>query len=240
MRNPQPGSLLTKRISRRILQHHLPLFAALAVGMFFFYRSLAQKDVIWKLSFVTAYAALVLLVVTLLIGPWRLLRGQRTGVSNDLRRDVGIWAGVLGVAHTGVGLFVHLRGRPWLYFFYAKNEGHHVVPFRHDLFGAANDFGLLGTLVLVALFATSSDYALRRLGTRKWKQLQRWNYLLFAAVVLHTFGYQTIEKQRVPFVALAIMCTAITLAMQAYGFGLHRAEATRKAGPEGVKKSYEP
>lgn len=231
MTNVQSRTLLKRRLPRRILQHHLPLLAGLAFGIFFFYRSLPQKDVIWKISFVTAYAALLLLVASLLIGPWKLLRGQRTGVSSDLRRDIGIWAGILGIVHTGVGLFVHLRGRPWLYFIYGKNEHHHVIPLRHDLFGASNETGLIGTLILVLLLATSNDYALRKLGSSKWKQLQRWNYWLFALVVLHAFGYQTIEKQRAPFVALVIVCVAITVGLQAYGFRLTRAENARKRVP---------
>jgi len=89
---------------------------------------------------------------------------------------------------------------------------------------------LIGTLVLVLLLATSNDYALRRLGKSKWKQLQRWNYLLFALVILHAFGYQTIEKQRAPFVALVIVCVAITVGLQTYGFRLHRVEIVRKHG----------
>lgn len=214
--------------------------AVLAFGIFLFYRSLPQKDVIWKISFVTAYPALFLLVATLLIGPWRLLRGHRSAISNDLRRDIGIWAGVLGIVHTAVGLFVHLRGRPWLYFVYGKSERHHVIPLRHDLFGASNDFGLIGTLILVLLLATSNDYALGRLGAPKWKQLQRWNYLLFAVVILHAFGYQAIEKQRAPFVALVVICVALTVGVQTYGFHLRRAEAARKCASKGVEDTYEP
>ncbi|HET9087607.1 MAG TPA: hypothetical protein VFN53_08795 [Acidobacteriaceae bacterium] len=228
MKDTQTNKLRLGRLSRRIIQHHLPLLAVLAFSTFFFYRSLPQKDVIWKLSFVTAYSALLLLVATLLIGPWKLLRGRRPAVSSDLRRDIGIWAGILGIIHTGVGLFVHLRGRPWLYFVYGKTERHHIVPLRHDLFGFSNDSGLIGTVILVLLLATSNDYSLRRFGRAKWKQLQRWNYLLFAAVALHSFGYQTIEKQRAPFVAVVIACVVITLLLQIYGFRVNRAAIARQ------------
>ena len=214
--------------------------AGLALGIFLFYRSLPQKDTIWKLSFVTAYPALILLVLTLLIGPWKLLRGRRTGVSDDLRRDIGIWAGVLGIAHTGVGLFVHFRGRPWMYFVYGKSKVYHLIPLRHDLFGFANETGLAGTLVLLALFATSNDCSLRKLRPYAWKQLQRWNYLLFALVVLHTFAYQTIEKQRVPFVVLAVLCIVVTVALQACGFGMQRLQTAGRRARKGVEKIYEP
>ncbi len=45
------------------------------------------KDVITKISFATAYPALVFLAVTLLIGPWNVLREKRNPLSGDLRRD---------------------------------------------------------------------------------------------------------------------------------------------------------
>ena len=65
----------------------------------------------------TAYAALGLLVWSLALGPWNVLRRRGNPVSFDLRRDVSIWAGVLAIVHTAVGLTVHLRGRMWMYFF---------------------------------------------------------------------------------------------------------------------------
>lgn len=213
--------LQQKRLARRILTHHSLIFASCAVFLVLLYYSLPQRDAIWKLSFVTAYAALILLTITLLIGPWNTLRGHRNPVSSDLRRDVGIWTGILGVAHTIIGLDVHLRGRPWLYFIYPRHEAH-WIPLRHDLFGFANDTGLLGTLILLLLFATSNDLSLRCLGTPRWKSLQRWNYALFFLVALHGAAYQTIETQKRSFVAALVLCVALTILMQTLGFHLRR------------------
>lgn len=181
------------------------------------YLTRPYKDVITKLSFATAYPALVLLAWTLLIGPWDLLRGQKTPVSNDLRRDIGIWAGILGIFHAVVGQCVHLRGRPWLYYVY-EHRRNGPTGLRHDLFGFNNYTGLLATLVLIALFATSNDLFLRKLGARKWKQLQRWNYICFALTAAHAIGYQSMEKQKEPFVLTAVACIAITLVLQSIGY----------------------
>jgi sulfoxide reductase heme-binding subunit YedZ len=85
----------------------------------------------------------------------------------------------LGIVHTIIGLCVHLRGRPWLYFVYSQGEGKHPVPLRHDLFGFANDTGALAIIVLLLLLATSNDFAPRSLSTLRWKQLQLWNYPFF-------------------------------------------------------------
>ena len=210
-----------KRMLHRLLAHHIALSMLCGTFLFLLYRALPQRDAIWKLSLVTAYAALILLTATLAIGPWNVFFRRRNPVSSDLRRDIGIWAGILCIAHTAIGLDVHLRGRPWLYFVYARTEAH-WFPLRHDLFGFANDTGLIGTLLLLMLFATSNDASLRRLGTPRWKKLQRWNYAVFFLVALHGAAYQTIETQKTPFVATLVLCVTLTAAFQTTGFYLRR------------------
>jgi sulfoxide reductase heme-binding subunit YedZ len=218
---------LSKRLILRLWVHHLFLLIATAFAVYGLYITRPYRDVVTKLSFATAYPALVLLVITLCIGPWHLLRGHPTPTSSDLRRDVGIWAGILGILHTAIGLCVHMRGRPWLYFLYQRSEGH-IFPIRHDIFGFANETGLAATIILILLFVTSNDYALRRLGTPKWKQLQRWNYVLFLFAFLHTGAYQTMEKQHVPFVAIVALCATITLVLQTLGFQWRRTQTARR------------
>jgi len=172
-------------------------------------------DVISRASFATAYPALALLAATLLVGPWKVLHRTANPVSSDLRRDMGIWAGILGVVHAGVGQCVHLRGRPWLYYVYGPGEHHHGM--RHDLFGLANYTGALGTLLLIALLATSNDLSLRRFGALKWKQLQRWNYAVFALVAVHSFAFQGVETQKTQWVITAAACVGSALVLQIAG-----------------------
>ena len=205
------------RLRLRLVRHHLPLGSVATLAAVLLYMTRPYSDVISRASFATAYPALGLLAATLLLGPWKLLRRRPNPVSSDLRRDVGIWAGIFGVLHAVVGQCVHLRGRPWLYYIYGPTEHHHSFPVRHDLFGMANYTGLVGTLLLIALLATSNDYALRALGTPQWKQLQRWNYAVFALSAVHAVGYLTIEKQKASFVATVIVCLAIALLFQAAG-----------------------
>ncbi len=53
------------------------------------------------------------------------------------------------------------------------------------------------------------------LGTRGWKSLQRWNYAVFALAGGYALLYQeAIEKLRSWFVALVILCIAVTIALQ--------------------------
>jgi sulfoxide reductase heme-binding subunit YedZ len=88
---------------------------------------------------------------------------------------------------------------------------------RHDLFGLANYTGALGTLLLIALLATSNDLSLRRFGTHKWKQLQRWNYAVFASVAVHSFAFQGVEKQELQWVITVAACVVAALALQVAG-----------------------
>ncbi len=210
------------RMLRRLWRHHLPLLLLSFASVAALYSTRPYPDVLSRASFATAYAALALLAATLLLGPWNLLRKQTNPISSDLRRDVGIWAGILGIVHTGVGQCVHLRGKPWLYYVYGPQEHHHTFPMRHDLFGLANYTGAIGVLILAALLATSNDYSLRKLHTRPWKKLQRWNYAAFGLVAVHTFAYHGVEKQHLNWVGTAAACVLIALGFQTAGIVMRR------------------
>jgi sulfoxide reductase heme-binding subunit YedZ len=205
-------------MQKRLIQHHLPLLILSGCSVAALYFTRPYPDVLTKLSFSTAYPAILLLAFTLLIGPWMVIRKRVNPVSSDVRRDAGIWAGILGIAHTAVGQCVHFRGRPLLYYVYGPQEHHHGV--RHDLFGFANYTGAIAVLVLVALLATSNDYSLRRFGAPRWKGLQRLNYLLFGLAAAHAIGYLIIEKQKIPFDVIIAACVALTLIMQLSGFAM--------------------
>jgi len=214
----QKANLLPRkpgRLPSRLLRHHLPLLVLSVVSVAALYFTRPYPDVTSRASFATAYPALALLAATLLVGPWNVLRRAANPVSSDLRRDLGIWAGILGVVHAAVGQFVHLRGRPWLYYVYGPGEHHHGM--RHDLFGLANYTGAIGVLLLAALFAMSNDLSLKRFGARKWKELQRWNYAVFALVAVHSIAFQMVEKQKQPWVFTVAICIATALIMQIAG-----------------------
>lgn len=211
------------RVLRRIWRHHVPLGLGCGITVVGLYFTRPYADPVMRGSFSTAYPALFLLLLTLGIGPLHVLLRRRNAVSQDLRRDVGIWAGLVGMAHVVIGQQVHFRGRPWLYYVYPAGE-RHWLPVRHDLFGFTNYTGALGALLLMALFATSNDVMLRRLGTPGWKKLQRMNYAVFALVAAHTLGFMTIEHQKAGFVAAAVAGLAATVALQAAGYVRRRAQ----------------
>lgn len=224
----QPAS---RRLRRRLFQHHLPLLALSAVSVACVWLVRPYKDGVMRASFATAYPALILLVATLAIGPLNVLLRGRNPVSVDLRRDIGIWAAILAVAHTAIGQNVHLRGRPWLYYVYQPSE-HRSFPIRHDVFGMSNYSGAFCTLVLLLLLATSNDWSLRRLGTVQWKKLQRWNYAAFALLAIHALGYEEgIEHQKMPWLAATVAALGVALVLQLCGFALRRSAMTQSPAP---------
>ncbi len=197
---------------QRITRHGVIALANVACVAVFWELFSIRRDVISRLSIATAYPALFLTAAALSIGPWNVLRGRTNPVSFDLRRDLGIWAGIMALLHTGIGLNVHLRGRPWLYFI----DQHHQL--RHDLFGIGNDTGLLATLLFLLLLAISNDLSLRRLGTSTWKSLQRWTYMAVALTLIHAVAYQVVEKRQAAYDALLWSTIAMAAVLQLAGW----------------------
>ncbi len=215
--------MISPRLSRRLLRHHLPLGIVTLASAALLYVTRPYEDAITRLSFASAWPGLVLISLTLLIGPFKQLWGRNVAVSQDFRRDVGIWAGMVGIFHAVIGQCVHLRWRPWLYYVYENWRKEHWQPFRHDVFGLANYTGLGAALILLMLLATSNDASLRSLGAPGWKSLQRWNYLCFGLLIVHTLAYQIgIERPIGALVSLAVMAAIITVAAQGAGFARRR------------------
>ena len=176
--------------------------------------SVLQRDLRERVSTASAYVALALLATTLSLGPLNVLRGRPNPVSFNLRRDFGIWSAIVGVAHAAIGLTVHLRGRMYLYF--VPEPGHPgIAGLRADPFGLANDAGLVAALLLLLLAAISSDFALRTLGTRRWRTIQRSAYVILGLSIVHGAVYQGIEKQRLVLVLLLAVVSATVLVLQA-------------------------
>jgi sulfoxide reductase heme-binding subunit YedZ len=162
----------------------------------------------------TAYAGLLFLAVSLWIGPWNVLRRRPNPVSFDLRRDIGIWTGILAILHTIIGLTVHLRGRMWMYFF----KSLHPLKLQNTQFGFANLVGLGAALLFLMLLVISNDISLRALGIRRWKSLQRWTYAALVLTAAHGLAYQLVEKRRLPWVLVFTAVIVAVSATQVVGF----------------------
>src|SRR5229473_8623406 len=190
------------------IKRHLILATLATASTALLYLATAPPDFRHRLSMAAAYSSLLFLCATLFLGPWNTLRRRPNPVSFDLRRDIGIWAGVLAILHTAVGLTVHLRGRMWMYFF----KSLHPLKLQNTQFGFANLVGLGAALLFLMLLVISNDVSLRALGIRRWKSLQRWTYAALALTAAHGIAYQLVEKRRLPWV---LVFTAVTIAVSA-------------------------
>lgn len=221
--------MLDFRSSRR-LYHHAALGLLSAMLLVGLYYALESPDAKYKWSMSTAYVSLLLLGGTLLTGPLNVLHRQRNPVSTDLRRDIGIWSGLVGLAHIAIGWQVHM-GNMLLYFF-EEDKLTKKLSLRADLFGFANYAGLAGGLILVMLLALSNDFSLRKLKAPRWKYWQRWNYLFYGLVVVHGASYQVIESRKLPYPLLLATFILPVVVVQLLGFSHYRKnrfELQRKA-----------
>jgi sulfoxide reductase heme-binding subunit YedZ len=198
----------------RRIRRHCGLAVAAAFIVAVAYTLIPSPDVRHRLSMASAYSALAFLVVSLCLGPWNVLRSRPNPISFDLRRDVGVWAGLLALFHTGVGLTVHLRGRMWMYFL----KRLHPPVLQSTLFGVANYTGLIAAMLLLLLLLISNDLSLRTLGVRRWKNLQRFSYFAFVFTGAHGVAYQLIEKRRFPWVLVFGLMMLVSITIQASAF----------------------
>lgn len=171
------------------------------------YTIVSSDNRVFRVSMATGYVALALIAITFSFGPVAVLRGRRYPVSTDLRRDFGIWGGLVALAHVIVGLQVHLGGRIVEYF--ASRTDHAVLP-RFDLFGFANYTGLAAMVILALMLATSSDVALRRLGTGRWRRVHSFASLAIVFTAAHGYAYQVLETRAVIYTTVfTVMVTAV-------------------------------
>ncbi len=162
------------------------------------------------------YVCLLLLCVTLVIGPLNLIRKRLNPVNIDLRRDIGIWAGINGCLHVTFALIERNRGNVLGFFF--RLDGRPLA----NLTGLSNWIGLFATIILIALLLTSNALMLRKLKGKRWKKLQQLNYVLTTLVFLHTFAYQTIGGREKPFVDATAIALMFVLLIQLIGVNVYQ------------------
>lgn len=174
-----------------------------------------------QFTFATGYVATVLLALTLLIGPANLLLRRRRPISNYLARDVGTWAAVFSLIHVFYGVEVHSSiTDPFPMF--VRDGGPLTISF-----GIANWTGLAASVIVVGLLAISSDFALRKLKAKTWKNLQRLNYALFALVIAHAYFYGALVRLESPFTRLLGVSVVGVFIGQAAGVWLWRRRYVR-------------
>lgn len=170
-------------------------------------------------------ASYVLLITTLAIGPLAGL-APRLRKWSKWRRQLGIWFALTATVHG----FLVING--WAEWSLRRFLGYEFVPqLGREVrlepgFGLANLIGLSALFLALMLAATSSDWAIRRLGRPAWTWLHRLSQTILILALLHG-GYflfihftESFHKRvpepdwfRLPFVAAG----AVVLGLQALG-----------------------
>ena len=158
-------------------------------------------DVHWKLSMATGTTAILLLAVSLTIGPIRRIRSGRRGpVHLPWRRAFGVWAAFTAWTHVVFGITIHATGwRIWVPFTHLwQSQG------RLRVLGGSMFVGLAAASILVVLVATSNSSALRKLGAQRWKLVQRSTFIVVILAFVHVTSMQLQEGRALLHVALTL------------------------------------
>ena len=192
--------LLLMFIQNLLIRHLIVGLLALLLTLPFWFGRL-DWDPEMRLWRAIGDGSFVLLFFTLAIGPVAKLWNPAARLV-PWRRETGIWYGLLAFVHTYL-IFSGWARWDWLRFL-----GYEFIPqlersARIELgFGLSNLIGLVAVILTVALVATSSNWAINRLGASAWKWLQYGSYTVFYLVVLHTiyflFMHYTISFHRIP------------------------------------------
>ena len=213
------------RRTRPLIRHLcVAALACTLVGVFWATRPSWDGEMrLWK---AVGDAAFVLLLITLSLGPLaRIARSARPALA--WRRQLGIWFALAASVHSV--LLVH----GWARWSLRRFLGYEVVPqLGREVrlepgFGLANLIGLAALLFTLVLAATSSDWALRRMGASAWKWLHHGALFVYYMRLLHAGYFLFIHYTasfhrpvpppdwfRIPFVAFG----AALLALQGWAF----------------------
>lgn len=172
--------------SRPVVRHLvvIGLAGALLAGFWASRPTWSAEMRLWK---AVGDAALVLLVLALALGPLARLN-RRFARWIPWRRQLGIWFALVALAH-GV-LVVH----GWARWSLRRFLGYEFIPQvgrevrLEPGFGLANLVGTTALGFALVLAATSSDWALRRLGGSAWRWLHNGARFVFYLTLLHV-GY---------------------------------------------------
>ena len=174
-----------------------------------------------RVSIASAYLCLALLCAALLIGPARAIRTGQPVVNHLGRRDLGIWAAIIGVVHFALGMALSMNFDYMNAF--VNEEGLTLTrELRYQLYSLGNISGFLVGVLFLVLLLLSSNQMLKWLGARWWKRLQRLSYVVLAATIFHGVNFQLLESRAWPLVALLCAAGGWVLVQQLRGVGAVR------------------
>jgi len=158
----------------------------LLIGLFWFSRMDWDPEMrLWR---AVGDSSWVLLCLSLIMGPMARL-WQSLARFVPWRREIGIWFGVLALAHALLVFNGWVRWDIMQFFGYEYIEQLGRKARIEPGFGLSNSLGLIALVWSLILTATSSNWAIKKLGSNAWKWLHSAAYVIFYLVFLHVFYF---------------------------------------------------
>lgn len=130
-----------------------------------------------EINKVFALAGIGLIAVSFILGPLSRLLPNLFLKYIYFRKPVGLAGFVLGLAHAIYSAQVYYNFN----FDLSLATGRSLALF----------FGIIGTLIFIAMSATSSKIMMEKLGYKKWKAIQTFGYFGLVFIILHFFLIET-------------------------------------------------
>lgn len=169
-----------------------------------------------KMTRVTGMTAIVLLLTTLAVTPFRRLTGWNPII--QLRRPLGLFVFFYGLLHFSV----------WFVFDSLFDFGYMLEDIKERRYITV---GMAALLILLPLALTSTKGWIRRLGKR-WTKLHRLTYVAAALAVVHYFWLVKVDT-RLPIVYGVILAGLLTLRHPRFKRGKKPAKRRSETVPAG-------
>ncbi len=169
-----------------------------------------------RASLAISWLCLLLFSAALAVGPLHTLRTGRVLANHLLRRDLGIWCALNGLAHLAISFDISMNPG-YLQLFVDGATSWPAPGVRRQMYMWAVIGSLVIAAVFVLLLGLSSNLAMRLVGPTWWKRLQRGSYLAFGLTVAHAAAFQIIESRTTWLMALLGLLTLLVVLAQAAG-----------------------
>lgn len=169
------------------IRHSLvAMLSVLLISLFWFSRLDWDPEMrLWRAVGDTSW---ILLCTSLILGPLARL-WQPLARLIPWRRQIGIWFGILALSHGLLILDGWVRWDVMRFFGYEYVDQLGRQARLEPGFGLSNLLGLVSLIWALILTATSSNWALRKIGSNAWKWLHSAAYIIFYLVFLHVFYF---------------------------------------------------
>lgn len=208
-------------------RRHFTLLVFVAGGVSIAVFGAAPETATDRVSIVTAYQFMILMMAVLTIGPLRTMRTGRTAVNIHVRRDIAIWLGISGMLHFFAGTVQSMNPR-YVGMYVELGSEDPTATLRPELFMWAVVAGIVILLLLMLLLALSNDRSIIRVGKRWWKRIHRMSYVIFLLTIAHAFAFQFLEYRARWLVIMTLTVALLVVAVQGIGFASVRRKRRRR------------